>query len=83
MAVIMNSLYCTESTTPRFLSLSGSNCIVKFVETSKTVVVVVVVVVIVEVIMVVVVVVVVVVVAAVVAVAVAVVVKPTSNCVQL
>jgi hypothetical protein len=41
MAVIMNSLYCTESTTPKFLSLSGSNSIVKFVETSKTVVVVV------------------------------------------
>jgi len=44
MEVIMNNLYCNESTTPRFLSLSGRNFTVKFVETSKTVVVMVVVV---------------------------------------
>ena len=43
MEVIMNNLYCNESTTPRFLSLSGRNFTVKFVETSKTVVVMVVV----------------------------------------
>jgi hypothetical protein len=45
MAVIMDNLYCAESTTPRFLSLSGSYSTVKSAETSKTVVVVVVVVV--------------------------------------
>ena len=45
----MNSLSCTESNTPRFPSLSGSNSTVKFVEISKTVVVVVVVVVVVAV----------------------------------
>jgi len=52
MAVIMNSLYCTESTTPSFFSLSGSNSTVKFVETSKTVVIVLVVVVVVVVVVV-------------------------------
>jgi len=40
----MDNLYCAESTTPRFLSLSGSYSTVKSAETSKTVVVVVVVV---------------------------------------